>query len=108
MGERRLWKMKDDGPASLGWIGGEEIWYVLLDLHYICVCCPCHVHFRIPCLHSNPVWSVQSLGSDRISPGPARPVQHGLTRRRGSVHCLVEGALWYSYLDVVVFYSGLN
>jgi hypothetical protein len=25
--------MKDDGPASLGWVG--EIWYFLLDLRFV-------------------------------------------------------------------------
>jgi hypothetical protein len=75
-----------------------------LYLRLLSVSCP----FPYSMSAFQPAWSVQSLGSDRISPGPARPVQHGLTRRRGSVHCLVEGALWYSYLDVVVFYSGLN
>jgi hypothetical protein len=58
--EWRLWKMSDGGPASLGWFGGGETWYVLLDLRFVCVCCPC--------LYSVSVFFQPSM----VSPVPGR------------------------------------
>lgn len=95
--------MNDDGPASLGWFGGGEIWYALLDLRFVCVCCSCLYSVSVlPTQHGQ-----SQAESDRISPGPAQPVQHSLTRTSGSLRSLAGVLLRYSHLGVV-FYSELN